>query len=93
MRTVIDLAADAAEGLDLAVRQNLVHRNFKPENIMYEPDSDAVTITGFGIVLITESSKTRTGMIFGSPSCTSAEQPAGKKLDGRSDLFLFGLMF
>lgn len=93
MRTVIDLAARAAEDLDFADKQNLVRRKIKPANIMYEPDSDTVNITDFGIALITESSKTKTGMVLGTPSYTSPEQPAGKKIDGHSDLFSLGVMF
>lgn len=89
---MIDLATGAAEGLDFAAKQKLFRRNIKPENIMYEPNSDTVNITGFGIALITESSKTKTGMVPGTPSCTSPEQPAGKKIVGHSDLFSLGVM-
>lgn len=93
MRSVIDLAARAAEDLDLADKQNFVQRNIKPANIRYEPDSDTVNITDFGIALITESSKTTTAMVLGTPSYTSPEQAAGKKFDGHSDLFSLGVMF
>lgn len=92
MRGVIDLAADAADGLDFAAKQNFFRRDIKPENIMYEPDSDTVNITDFGISLVTESSKTKTGMVLGTPSCTSPEQPARKKLVGHSNLFSLGVM-
>jgi len=92
MRRVISIVARAAEGLDYAHQQNVVHRDIKPANIMYEPESDTVKITDFGIARITDSSKTKTGTVLGTPSYMSPEQLAGKKIDGRSDLFSLGVM-
>ena len=92
LRTVISIVARAAEGLDFAHKQNVVHRDIKPANIMYEPESDTVKITDFGIARITDSSKTKTGMVLGTPSYMSPEQLAGHKVDGRSDLFSLGVM-
>ncbi|NCF35101.1 MAG: CHASE2 domain-containing protein [Gammaproteobacteria bacterium] len=92
MRLVLSIVARAAEGLDYAHRQNVVHRDVKPANIMYEPESDTVKITDFGIARITDSSKTKTGTVLGTPSYMSPEQLAGKKVDGRSDLFSLGVM-
>ena len=89
---VISIMQRAAEGLDFAHRQNVVHRDIKPANIMYEPESDTIKITDFGIARITDSSKTKTGMVLGTPSYMSPEQLAGKKVDGRSDLFSLGVM-
>ena len=92
MKTVISIVLRSAEGLDFAHQQNVVHRDIKPANIMYEPESDIVKITDFGIARITDSSKTKTGMVLGTPSYMSPEQLAGKKVDGRSDLFSLGVM-
>jgi len=92
-KTVISIIIRAAEGLAFAHAQNVVHRDIKPANLMYEAESDSLKITDFGIARITDSSKTKTGMVLGTPSYMSPEQLAGKKVDGRSDLFSLGVMF
>ncbi|MCW8853218.1 MAG: serine/threonine-protein kinase [Gammaproteobacteria bacterium] len=89
---VLSIIARAAEALSYAHEQSVVHRDIKPANIMYEPESDTVKITDFGIARITDSSKTKTGMVLGTPSYMSPEQLAGKKVDGQSDLFSLGVM-
>ncbi len=90
-KLVISIAQRAAEGLAFAHAQNVVHRDIKPANLMYEPESDSLKITDFGIARITDSSKTKTGMVLGTPSYMSPEQLAGKKVDGRSDIFSLGV--
>jgi len=92
MKTVVSIIIRSAEGLAFAHAQNVVHRDIKPANLMYEAQSDSLKITDFGIARITDSSKTKTGMVLGTPSYMSPEQLAGKKVDGRSDLFSLGVM-
>jgi len=89
---VMDIVAKTADALDYAHSQNVVHRDIKPANIMYELDTGSVKVTDFGIARITDSSKTKTGMVLGTPSYMSPEQLSGKKVDGRSDLFSLGVM-
>jgi serine/threonine-protein kinase len=84
---VVSIVARVADALGFAHKQNVVHRDIKPANVMYHPDTDAVKVTDFGIARLTDSSKTKTGMVLGTPSYMSPEQLAGKKIDGRSDLF------
>jgi serine/threonine-protein kinase len=84
---VVSIIARVADALGYAHRQNVVHRDVKPANIMYELESDTVKVTDFGIARITDASKTKTGMVLGTPSYMSPEQLAGRKIDGRSDLF------
>jgi serine/threonine-protein kinase len=84
---VVSIAARVADALGYAHRHNVVHRDVKPANVMYELENDVVKVTDFGIARITDSSKTKTGMVLGTPSYMSPEQLQGKKIDGRSDLF------
>ncbi|WP_395059321.1 CHASE2 domain-containing serine/threonine-protein kinase [Polaromonas sp.] len=89
---VLSIVASVAQALAYAHKQNVVHRDIKPANIMYDPESDTVKVTDFGIARITDASKTKTGMVLGTPSFMSPEQIAGKKVDGRSDLYSLGVM-
>ena len=88
---VMSIIARVADALDYAHKQNVVHRDIKPANIMYDPDTDTPKVTDFGIARITDSSKTKTGMVLGTPSYMSPEQLAGKKIQGGSDLFSLGV--
>ncbi len=90
--TVLSIGERIAQALDHAHRQEVVHRDIKPANVMYEAASDTVKVTDFGIARITGSSKTKTGMVLGTPSFMSPEQLAGQRVDGRSDLYSLGVM-
>jgi CHASE2 domain-containing sensor protein len=88
---LMNIFARVADALDYAHKQNVVHRDIKPANIMYDPETDSTKVTDFGIARITDSSKTKTGMVLGTPSFMSPEQLAGKKIGGASDLFSLGV--
>jgi serine/threonine-protein kinase len=88
---VLSIVERVADALGYAHSMGVVHRDIKPANIMYEPESDTPKVTDFGIARVTDSSKTKTGMVLGTPSYMSPEQLAGKKIDGRSDLFSLGV--
>ncbi len=92
MQRVVSIVERVAGALSYAHKNSVVHRDIKPANVMYEHSSDTVKVTDFGIARITDSSKTKTGMVLGTPSFMSPEQLAGKKVDGRSDLYSLGVM-
>jgi eukaryotic-like serine/threonine-protein kinase len=92
MAKVVSIVERVALALSYAHKNNVVHRDIKPANVMYELGSDTVKVTDFGIARITDSSKTKTGLVLGTPSFMSPEQIAGKKVDGRSDLYSLGVM-
>ncbi len=88
---VLSIVARVADALAYAHKNNVVHRDVKPANIMCDLEGDSVKVTDFGIARITDSSKTKTGMVLGTPSYMSPEQLAGKRIEGRSDLFSLGV--
>ncbi len=92
IKSVLQLITLAAEALSYAHDQSVVHRDIKPANVMLIPKASTIKLTDFGIARITDSSKTKTGMVLGTPSYMSPEQLVGKHIDGRSDLFSLGVM-
>jgi tRNA A-37 threonylcarbamoyl transferase component Bud32 len=91
---IIDIMDKICDGLEYTHRQGIVHRDLKPSNIMLLK-GDRVKITDFGIskaVGASSSSMTQAGIFLGTPSYMSPEQIAGRKLDGRSDLFSLGIV-
>jgi eukaryotic-like serine/threonine-protein kinase len=89
--TVLDVVKQVAEALDYAHKKKVVHRDIKPANIIYDEQAGSAKVTDFGVACLTDSSKTRTGTVLGSPSYMSPEQVAGKRVDGRADIFSLGV--
>ncbi|TXH03643.1 MAG: CHASE2 domain-containing protein [Nevskiaceae bacterium] len=87
---VLKYVADAADALDYAHSNGVIHRDIKPANMMLL-DTKSIKLMDFGIARLADSSKTKTGMVLGTPSYMSPEQLSGKKVDGRSDLFSLGV--
>jgi len=90
--TVLNVVARVADALGYAHSQGVVHRDIKPANVMLDLPSDTVKVTDFGIARVADSSRTRTGLVLGTPSFMSPEQMAGRRVDGRSDLYSLGVM-
>ncbi len=88
---VLSIAARVADALDYAHRHQVVHRDIKPSNILYAPETDGVKVTDFGIARITDNSKTRTGLVLGTPSFMAPEQIMGTRVDGRCDIYALGV--
>lgn len=83
----IELVARLADALHYAHQNQVVHRDIKPANIMFDAPSGELKITDFGIARLTDSGRTRTGVVLGTPSFMSPEQLQGRPVTGSSDLF------
>ena len=89
---VVHIGERVANALAHAHSQGVVHRDIKPANVMVDLANGVVKVTDFGIARITDSSRTRTGMVLGTPSYMSPEQMSGCRVDGRADLYSLGVM-
>ena len=89
---LIAIAGDVAEALGFAHAQGVVHRDVKPDNILLGADGRAV-VTDFGIARAVSGYVSATGvnMTIGTPHYLSPEQAQGRPLDGRSDIYSFGI--
>jgi len=82
-----------ALALDHAHNQGIIHRDIKPDNILFDGQNNPY-ISDFGVAKISEAaySATQDGRIIGTPGYMSPEQAYGQKVDGRSDIYGMGAM-
>lgn len=92
LRKVLNIVARVADALDFAHKDQVIHRDIKPANIMLLKNG-AIKVTDFGIAKAISSSRTKTGVILGTPNYMSPEQIMGQKIDHRSDIFSLGVLF
>ena len=87
LEKVVSIIARIADALGYAHREGVVHRDVKPANVAYDPDTDTLKLIDFGLARLTETSATKNGIMLGTPSFMSPEQLAGNTIEPRSDLF------
>jgi eukaryotic-like serine/threonine-protein kinase len=103
-REVLDVFLEAGRGLEAAHRAGLVHRDFKPDNVLVSRDG-RVCVTDFGLARLAGESDsgesepardspllaslTRTGTLLGTPAYMAPEQLRGLPADARADVFSF----
>lgn len=94
MSSAIAVIRALCHALDYAHSQGVIHRDVKPENILFRED-DTPVLTDFGLarLVVRGNSQSAHGTVFGSPQYMSPEQIAGLPLDGRSDLYSLGVVF
>ncbi|HVS12546.1 MAG TPA: protein kinase [Thermoanaerobaculia bacterium] len=92
IKQVHPLLSEILQGLVAAHQHRVVHRDLKPANIAVTPERAKIMDFGIACVEDGESTLTRTGQVVGSPMYMSPEQIQGLDLDGRSDLYSFGVL-
>ena len=82
-----------AAALFYAHGKGFIHRDVKPDNIMFRSDGTPV-ILDFGIARVLEATSkiTRSGTSLGTPRYMSPEQLNAKRVDGRSDIYSLGVV-
>ncbi len=87
----IECLIQVCDALHYAHLQGIVHRDIKPGNIMILEDGRA-KVMDFGIARAAGGTKTRTGVIKGTPFYMSPEQARGGEITGASDIFALGVL-
>jgi serine/threonine protein kinase len=91
----VKILSQLAQALHFAHSKGYIHRDVKPDNILFREDNSAV-LTDFGIaraINAEQSLTSNSGLVFGTPAYMSPEQSQNKATDGRSDLYSLGVIF
>jgi serine/threonine-protein kinase PpkA len=91
---ILQIVSEIASALHFANEKGFIHRDVKPENVMFREDGSSV-LTDFGIARQQDanSQMTKAGQTIGTPRYMSPQQVQGKGVDGRSDIYSLGIMF
>jgi len=93
-RRVVELAHTLLSVLGYAHARNIVHRDVKAENVLFD-DADRPLLADFGIALRKDwggARMTATGLAVGSTAYMAPEQARGEVVDGRADLYALAVL-
>ena len=88
------ILAQLGSALDTAHASGVVHRDIKPDNVLFR-DADTPVLADFGIAreVASDSHLTQDGLVLGTPSYMAPEQISGDPIDGRADQYGLGAMW
>lgn len=92
---VARILEQVADALAYAHASGVVHRDIKPDNVLFDRDTGRMMLTDFGIARAVDggSRLTQTGIAVGTPAFMSPEQALGdREIDGRSDIYSVGIL-
>jgi serine/threonine protein kinase len=92
VRDTLNIIGCASYALDFAHKNNIIHQYIMPENIIITKKDKVIKITNFGFTQGSGAIKAGQDFFPGYSYYMSPEQIAGKKVDGRSDIFSLGVV-